>query len=568
MSVELHFNGRQQQAAAGFSLFDCAQSLGVKVPTSCQKQGKCKECLVEVIEGMDLLSTPTPQEQHLKDNFRLSCRCRIVAESGVVRCHTMRRGELRIERHALNLPCHRQKSRSDPAVIREGERVLLDGKVIDRRTGPIHGLALDLGTTTVVLRLLNLETGEIVADSSFENPQRFGGSDVMARIRYDSEDGTHLLQRTLAAYLSHAIEEFPVDPKSIYEMVVAGNSTMRDLFFRLDVHSIGQSPYQSLTELDLHEGRRSTTSLTESARRLSLPLNPAARVYGLPVISGHVGADAAAAMLAIDLANEERLVALMDIGTNTELIVGNRHKIFAASCPAGPAFEGGKISCGMPGLPGAIEKVVLNAGGDFDLRVIGDGPPEGICGSGLVDLLSELLTHGRMNALGRIEAGDDGVVLKADGDEPIYFTEADINELAQAKGANAAGLHIILERYGKRFDDLDVFYLAGGFGRNLNVESSQRIGLIPNIDKSKVLQIGNAAIEGACIALLSQSKRQELEAMVRHVHHCRLETHAGFFDYFVEGCQFRPIEPLCLPHRLDEGRGERQLQPVFGPAHV
>src|SRR6185503_7580601 len=170
--------------------------------------------------------------------------------------------------------------------------------------------------------------------------------------------------------------------KSIYELVVAGNSTMRDLFFRLDVYSIGQSPYRSITELEMADGKRSTTSLTESARRLALPLNPRARVYGLPIISGHVGADAAACMLAIDLANEERLVAVMDIGTNTELILGNKHKILAASCPAGPAFEGGSISAGMPGLPGAIEKVTIRDDGSVATTVIGDVAAEGICGSG------------------------------------------------------------------------------------------------------------------------------------------------------------------------------------------
>ena len=277
-------------------------------------------------------------------------------------------------------------------MTRDGDRILLDGEEIARSTAPIHGLAMDLGTTTVVLRLLNLETGEVVADASFENPQRFGGSDVMSRIHYDTEDGSHLLQRTLAGYLTHAIEEFPVDPQTIYEMVVAGNSTMRDLFFRLNVYSIGQSPYRSITELEMAEGNRTTTSLAESAKKLLLPLHPQARVYGLPIISGHVGADAAACMLAVDLANEERLVAIMDIGTNTELILGNKNKILAASCPAGPAFEGGKISCGMPGLPGAIEKVKINDGRlIFHVRCIGDVPPEGICGSGLVDLLSELL---------------------------------------------------------------------------------------------------------------------------------------------------------------------------------
>jgi uncharacterized 2Fe-2S/4Fe-4S cluster protein (DUF4445 family) len=542
MSVELHFNNQRRDAAPGVSLFDYAESLGINVPTSCRKQGKCKECVVEIVEGMNLLSERVAAEKHLKGNFRLSCSCRIVKDSGVVRCHTMRRGEMRIERDALHLPGDNQKLKPEPAVTRDGDRILLDGAEIARSTAPIHGLAMDLGTTTVVLRLLNLETGEVIADASFENPQRFGGSDVMSRIHYDTEEGGHLLQRTLAGYLTHAIEEFPVDPKTIYELVVAGNSTMRDMFFRLNVHSIGQSPYRSITELEMADGHRPTTSLVETAKKLLLPLHPRARVYGLPIISGHVGADAAACMLAVDIANEERLIAVMDIGTNTELILGNKNKIFAASCPAGPAFEGGKISCGMPGLPGAIEKVKLNADGTFSTQVIGGGPPEGICGSGLIDLLSELLKHNWINALGRFENGEDRIIVDARGDQPVYFTESDINELAQAKGANVAGLHIVFQQYGIRFDDLNIFYLAGGFGRHLNVESSKRIGLIPNIADSKILQVGNASIEGACLALLSRTKRMELENLVKRVTHCRLEAHPHFFDYFVEGCQFKPVE--------------------------
>ncbi len=516
--------------------------MGINVPTSCRKNGKCKECVVEVTEGMDCLSGRLPAEKHLKGNFRLSCSCCIARDTGVVRCHTMRRGEMRIERQALQLPTSAQPLTPDPAVTRVGDRIYLDGEEIARSTAPIHGLAMDLGTTTVVLRLLNLETGEIVADASFENPQRFGGSDVMARIHYDTEDGSHLLQRTLAGYLTHAIEEFSVDPNTIYEMVVAGNSTMRDLFFRLNVYSIGQSPYRSITEMEMADGKRTTTSLTESAKKLLLPMHPKARVYGLPVISGHVGADAAACMLAVDLANEERLVAVMDIGTNTELILGNKNRILAASCPAGPAFEGGKISCGLPGLPGAIEKVEIAEDGSVHVGVIGDVPAEGICGSGLVDLLSELLRTNRINPLGRFEHGEDKFVLDMKSDSPIYFTESDINELAQAKGANVAGLHVIFHDYGIRFEEVAVFYLAGGFGRHLNVASSRRIGLIPNLDSSKILQVGNASIEGACLALLSRAKRLELENLVKKAVHCRLEAHPHFFDYFVEGCQFNPVE--------------------------
>jgi uncharacterized 2Fe-2S/4Fe-4S cluster protein (DUF4445 family) len=546
MSVELHFNNHQASVAPGASLFDYAEALGIRVPTSCLKQGKCKECMVEVMEGMECLSEKVPQEDHLRDNFRLSCRARIIADAGVVRCHTMRRGDMRIESRALRLAAYNQNLQLDPAVVRDGDRILLDGEEIDHTDGPLHGLAMDLGTTTVVIRLLNLGTGEIIADAAFENPQRFGGAEVMSRIHYDTTHRGKLLQRTLAGYISHAIEEFPVDPNSIYEMVVAGNSTMRDLFFRLNVYSIGQNPYQSITELEMAAGCRTTTSLTESAKRLLLPLHPKARVYGLPIISGHVGADAAACMLAVNMANEERLIAIMDIGTNTELIVGNKNKILAASCPAGPAFEGGNISCGMPGLPGAIERVKLNADGTVDCQVIGGGNPEGICGSGLIDLLSELLRSEKMNSLGRFENGDKRIDLPSSGARQIYLTEGDVNELAQAKGANAAGLHVVIDEYGIGFDDLDVFYLAGGFGRHVNVEAAKRIGLIPNINSARIVQIGNASIEGACMALLSRAKRLELENLVKKVRHCRLETHPGFFDYFVDGCQFNHLESFNL----------------------
>src|ERR1051326_2376482 len=292
----------------------------------------------------------------------------------------MRRGHMRIERGAAGLP----------VLSRESDGV-----------AGAYGIAMDLGTTTIVLRLFDLSTGALVADAFFENPQRFGGSDVMSRIQYDTLHPGKLLRRTLAGYLTHAIEEFPVDPREIREMVVVGNSTMRDLFFRQNVYSIGQSPYRSISEIQMAEGKRTSTSLVETGRRCLLPIHPQARVYGAPIVSGHVGADAAACMLAIDLAQEDRLVAIMDIGTNTELIVGNRHRILAASCPAGPAFEGGGIACGMPALDGAIEQVAVGDDGTFRLSVIGDSAPQGICGSGLISLMSELLRTGRMNHMGR-----------------------------------------------------------------------------------------------------------------------------------------------------------------------
>jgi len=540
MAVNVSINGCVATALEGESLFDLAERVSVRVPTSCRKLGKCKECIVEVLDGMQSLSAPTLFERHLSGNFRLSCQSQVLRNDGDVRCHTMRRGQMRIERHSLGLPLSNAAIPRDPAVTREGDRILLDGVEIDRSTGRIHGLAMDLGTTTIVLRLIDLESGELVADASFENPQRFGGSDVMSRIQYDCDHPGKLLRRTLAGYLSHAIADFPVDPLSIYEMVVAGNSTMRDLFFRQSVYSIGQNPYRSITEIEMAEGRRESTSLTASARRSLLPIHPKARVYGLPIVSGHVGADAAACMLAVDLAQEERLIAIMDIGTNTELILGNRHRILAASCPAGPAFEGGAISSGMPALDGAIEDVEIGAEGGIRTRVIGDVPVEGICGSGLVALLGELLRTGQMNSMGRFT--DDVASIELDASRGVFFNESDVNELAQAKGANVAGLHVVFSNYGLEFGDVDTFYLAGGFGRHLNVEAAQRIGLVPNLPASRIVQVGNASIEGASIALLSMAKRRELESLVKRVEHCRLETHPDFFDFFVEGCQFKPAE--------------------------
>ena len=460
MSVALYFNGQHRDFAPGVSLFDCAEAMAIKVPTSCRKNGKCKgmpgrNCRRKRLPVAESSRGATSKETSDCPVARTSPLTRgqyVVTQCAVARCAlNATRSNSRPATNVLSLiRCYTRWRADSP-----------DGQEIARSAAPIHGLAMDLGTTTVVLRLLNLETGEVVADASFENPQRFGGSDVMARIQYDTEDGTRVLQRTVVGYLNHAIEEFPVEPETIYELVVAGNSTMRDLFFRLNVYPIGQSPYRSITELDLEEGKRTSTSLSEPAKRLGIRIHPKARIYGLPIISGHVGADAAACMLGIDLANEERTVAIMDIGTNTELIIGNKHKILAASCPAGPAFEGGKIACGMPGLPGAIERVRIDGEGAFQCAVIGGGEPEGICGSGMIDLLGELLRTSRINSLGRLEDGDRVVIAEADGQD-IFFTESDINELAQAKGANVAGLRVVFADYGIRFDELDVFYLAGG----------------------------------------------------------------------------------------------------------
>jgi uncharacterized 2Fe-2S/4Fe-4S cluster protein (DUF4445 family) len=253
-----------------------------------------------------------------------------------------------------------------------------------------------------------------------------------------------------------------------------------------------------------------------------------------------VGGDAAACLLAVDWLRSENTAVLMDIGTNTELILGNRYRTLAASCPAGPAFEGWGLQCGMPALEGAIERAVFLDDGSLRTRVIGDVPAEGVCGSGLVELLGELLRTGRLNELGRFV--DGAACFCVDEQAPVSLTESDISQLAQAKGANMAGIYILMRNFGVDFAHLDRFYLAGGFGRHIDLDAARRIGLIPNLPADKIQRIGNASIEGATIALLSASRRAELERFVAGIHHVELETDPAFFEHFVQGCLFTPAD--------------------------
>ncbi|OHE80501.1 MAG: ferredoxin, partial [Verrucomicrobia bacterium RIFCSPLOWO2_12_FULL_64_8] len=385
MPVQITIDGRSGIFDQGVSLFDAAERLGRRPHSSCGKNGRCRECLLEVRGGNGLLTPKTAAEAHLSGDFRLSCRAQLAGADGAVVLKSPSRGVMRILDAGEGLPQTAASTPLDPAVVRAGRRILLEGTEVAAGTGAVYGAAADVGTTTVVVRIYDLETKALVAGTAFENPQRFAGSDVMARIAFDTRYGGRLLQRVLINSMTRALKELPIDTTCIYEMVVVGNSTMRDLFFGLDVEAIGQKPYRSLTETAVREGRAASTGVATTAAKLRLPFHPAARICGLPLIGSHVGADAAACLLALDMDRRPDLVALMDIGTNTEVACGNRDQLFVASCPAGPAFEGGAIQCGMPGWDGAIERVKLNGGDRPEFSVIGGGEPEGLCGSGLVD---------------------------------------------------------------------------------------------------------------------------------------------------------------------------------------
>ncbi len=522
---------------AGKTLFDYADQLQVQVPTSCGRTGSCHECIVEVQQGMEALSPRSPCESFLRDPYRLACQAGVIDNTGDI-CFSPLRRRPQILTEATPV----KTLRLDPMVTRRGEEVAYDGQVIDRYRGRLCGLAMDLGTTTVVVELVDLESGDTLAVASFENPQRFGGSDVMNRISYDGGPFQGELHQAIIKGLNYEIREIckrlGMRRQEIYEVVVAGNSTMRDLFFGLDVQSIGQKPYKSLIENEVLEGKRDTLTLTAGARSLGVQVHPRARIFGLPLIASHVGADTAADLVAIDMEQQDEVIMLVDVGTNTEVVVGHGGRMMTASCPAGPAFEGGLIKYGMPGCEGAIESIGA-VNGRFDYRTIGDVEPQGICGSGLIDLLAELRRTDQMTPKGVFanRAFEIDVVPQ----HRITLSREDASNLAQAKAANYCGQFIVLRRFGIAPGDVQRLYLAGGFANYVNVANAIDIGFLAPVDQERIVKVGNAAVQGAKAVLLSRSRRESLERLVKRIEHVELETTPDFFEVFVEGCQFKPM---------------------------
>ena len=535
---EIRSGSTRRPSLVGRSLFDYADDLAVQMPASCQRSGRCHECVVEVSSGGEALSPPTQPEDFLRTPYRLACQAVITDPSADVAFAPLRR-RLRILRGELE---DLTAGPIDSPVRRTPDGVLYDGAQLDIDRGRALGLALDVGTTTVVVELIDLETGALVAAGAIENPQRFGGSDVMNRISYDN-GAPGELRRALARALNQEIRrlcaEVGVDRRVIYEALVVGNATMRDLFFGLDVQPIGQKPYKSSVELEARAGGRASTGLEVRAHEVGLWMNPQARVVSAPLIASHVGADIAADLVAIDAATLDGTWMLVDVGTNTEVVVGAAGRLVAASCPAGPAFEGGLVRFGMPGAEGAIERALRRPDGTWELATIGGRPAEGICGSGLIDVLAELRSADAMTPLGVFAGRQREVVIEPE--RGITLSREDASNLAQAKAANACGQQILLRTLGVSAADLDRVFLAGGFASHVDVDNAVAIGFLAAVPPGRVVKVGNASIKGARRLLLSRSHRATLEDLVRRVEHVELETTPDFFELFVEACQFKPI---------------------------
>ncbi len=536
-------DGAQPRGGAARTLFDDADDFALRVPTSCRRTGRCRECVVEVTAGAEHLCAATEAEAFLRPPFRLACQAAVTTPDASVDFQVVRR-RLRI---VVSEPGS-QDAPIDPKVLVVDGVVRWGDEEIEPVHGGVYGIALDVGTTTVAFELVSLIDGRSIEVVALENPQRFGGSDVMNRISYDSAHRGELRQavrKAINGELRDLYERTGISRREVYEVVVVGNSTMRDIFFDLDVSTIGQRPYKSVTEVESLEGGLDSTELVRLAWQLGLRVHPKARVWGAPLIASHVGADVAADLVATGLGTREGIEMLVDVGTNTEVVVAAGGRIVAASCPAGPAFEGGEVTYGMQASDGAIESISLAEDGTFGYRTIGDAPPSGLCGSGLIDLIAELRRAGRMSPKGVF--ADGSYVLDVVPDAGITFSRADASALAQAKAANTVGQWIVLRELGVDPGDVTRLYLAGGFATYVDVTNAIDLGFLAPVRTELVSKVGNASLRGARELLLSTGARDRLAQLVPAIEHVELETAADFFELFVDGCQFKPLPARLAP---------------------
>jgi len=325
------------------------------------------------------------------------------------------------------------------------------------------------------------------------------------------------MQKIVVEMINNSIKEFNNNINdSIYEVVVAGNSTMRDIFFLNDISTLGKIPYEPLNP----------SSIIKKPDEIGIEINKNGEVYGLPLIGGHVGADIVADIIASEIYNEEKICMLIDIGTNGEIVIGNKEKLIATSSAAGGAFEGVNISCGIGGIEGAIKEIkILN--GKVYFSTMGNKYPVGICGSGLIDLLSELLKNKIIDEKARLKNNEFYIT----GD--IKINQNDIFQLITSKAAIRTAWQVLLKVYSAEINDIEKIYISGGFGNFINIESAINIGLIPDIEREKIIKIGNGSLEGAREVLLCYGKRKIAEEIAKKVIHIKTNEIEKDFDYIL-----------------------------------
>jgi uncharacterized 2Fe-2S/4Fe-4S cluster protein (DUF4445 family) len=600
------------KAESGTTFLDVARSADIDVTATCGARGKCRGCRFKVLKGdvppstiMDSVQLG-PDEVH--EGFRLACQTRIIADTQIMLAPPQAEGGHQIlvdsgdrDKRATiemvsgvekkfvtaTIPMDEHESSSDieeiltatgadrsgqlspdllrklPMVLREKKGAVtvttFNGDILDIEAGDTtqhkYGMAFDIGTTSIVGALLDLDTGEQLAAVGDVNPQSVYGGDLMSRLafaQFDLPALRKLRARALQAINDHikeACEKAEVAPEHIYKVIVVGNTAMHHIFLGIDPTYVGLAPYAPSVR----------NALEMPARDLMLKTIPNARICMLPIVAGFVGADAIGAVLATRIFESEEFRVLVDIGTNGEVIMGRKGKLMACSAPAGPALEGAQIKHGMRGAIGAIEKVHIDD--DVTCETIGNAPATGICGSGLIDAAAALLKAGVLLSSGRFKSKDDTslppalaarllgsggktefVLVRAEdsgNDTDITLTQEDIRQLQLAKGAIYSGI-LMLQRIMKvPNEEVAELQLAGGFGNYINTASAVAIHLLPSLPLEKITYVGNAALMGAEMALISEPERKRADVLANEIEHVALATHIEFQEIF--------IEAMCFP---------------------
>ncbi len=623
LKVAFQPSGRNVYVLPGTTILEAAGRAGIILQTPCGGNGTCGKCRVKIVSGQchpSKAAVQTLSEEQLQQGFRLACQTHVENHLSIEIPRESRfeaRGQIltgdtgetvslrpvvckrffdldspsrqdavsdvaRLKSAVGDVKIPFQLLRKIPGFLRahdwQGTAVLVSDRLIGLEIGDTsdtaYGVAVDLGTTTIVGTLFDLVTGEERALASLMNPQVGFGDDVISRISRVREDHGALsqIQHTVLKAFNALIQELTgqagVASRHIYEIVIAGNSTMQQMFCGLDTSALGEMPFVQVFD----------SSLSISAATLGIAANPGAEIFVFPQIGSFVGGDTVSGMLAARMDETGKPTLLVDIGTNGEIVLSHNGRLQATSTAAGPAFEGARIVQGMRATAGAIEKVVIRD--DVIFNVIGNAAPAGLCGTALIDAAAELLRRGIIGETGRIcSAGEapadlseqlrsrliaingetNFLLVRAEetsSREPIYLWQKDVRELQLATGAIRAGINILLRRSGLEPDDLDAVLLAGAFGNFIRRSNARRIGLLPQISCSRIRFIGNAASLGAKLALLSADERERASRLQKTVEHVDLSLDPEFQMEFATAMIFptRDVDS-CLSEVTEESPG-------------
>lgn len=524
-------DGITAEAEAGALISEVAAENGVKIGRSCGGAGVCGKCRVAVLSGSPLASLTETEKKVLSGKetergVRLSC-CARIAGSGTVQV---------IDR------------------VTSAGHSILDGLLEDitdwSPDADGYGVAVDIGTTTVVCYLLDLAHGSVADRISFLNPQVAFGDDVISRIAYSSggDEALARIQRVLTEEMDKNIGLIAgrnaISRGDIKEMVIAANTVMEHLFVGVSPEAIGRSPYKPEFLL----------MPPFPARDVGIGIADGGKIKMIPNVAGYVGADIVAGVAALNLDRSGGARLLVDIGTNNEIVISGRNGMFCCATAAGPAFEGARIQYGMRASAGAIEKVSIE-NGELVCGTIDGAPPVGLCGSGLIDAIALLLDENIINSGGRfeypekctdprfkdrLERNAKGMVqlLLTDRDKPVYLTQKDIREVQLAVGAVKVGTEVMMEHAGESTDTIDEVCLAGAFGNNIDAESAVRIGLLPGVAQDRIRGVKNTSGFGACLALASADFYERMKKTAENMSYIELSSLPDFQRRFVRAMMF------------------------------